>query len=138
MDAGDRLFVYGTLRAGEAARALVASHVARSVPGTVRGAMYAFPMGYPGLVDGEGAVRGELLWLSDLAAALPLLDEYEGEDFARVERSVELEDGTRVTAWCYVLSDPSSVAGAEMVPGGDWISYRAAREALGPVGPVSS
>jgi gamma-glutamylcyclotransferase (GGCT)/AIG2-like uncharacterized protein YtfP len=127
MDACDRLFVYGTLRAGEAARALVASHVARSVPGTVRGAMYAFPMGYPGLVDGEGAVRGELLWLSDLAAALPLLDEYEGEDFARVERSVELEDGTRVTAWCYVLSDPSSVAGAEVVPGGDWISYRAAR-----------
>jgi gamma-glutamylcyclotransferase (GGCT)/AIG2-like uncharacterized protein YtfP len=129
MDAGDRLFVYGTLRAGEAARALVAGHVARSVPGTVRGAMYAFPMGYPGLVDGEGAVRGELLWLSDLGTALPLLDEYEGEDFARVVRSVELADGTRVQAWCYVLADPSSVsvAGAEEVPGGDWIDYRAAR-----------
>jgi gamma-glutamylcyclotransferase (GGCT)/AIG2-like uncharacterized protein YtfP len=129
MDAGDRLFVYGTLRAGEAARALVAAHVARSVPGTVRGAMYAFPMGYPGLVDGDGAVRGELLWLADLDAALPLLDDYEGEDFARVERTVELEDGTRLTAWCYVLSDPSSVraAGAVEVPGGDWIDYRAAR-----------
>lgn len=129
MDAGDRLFVYGTLRAGEAARALVAAHVARSVPGTIRGAMYAFPMGYPGLVDGDGRVRGELLWLADLDAALPLLDDYEGEDFARVERTVELADGTRLTAWCYVLSDPSSVsaAGAVAVPGGDWIDYRATR-----------
>jgi gamma-glutamylcyclotransferase (GGCT)/AIG2-like uncharacterized protein YtfP len=127
MDAGDRLFVYGTLRAGEAARALVAAHVARSVPGTVRGAMYAFPMGYPGLIDGDGAVRGELLWLAEPGAALPLLDEYEGDDFARVVRAVELEDGTRVTAWCYVLADPASVAGAEVVPGGDWTHFRVAR-----------
>jgi gamma-glutamylcyclotransferase (GGCT)/AIG2-like uncharacterized protein YtfP len=129
MDAGERLFVYGTLRPGQAAWALVAGHVVRSVPGTVRGAMYAFPLGYPGLVDGDGTVQGELLWLADLDAALPLLDDYEGDDFARVVRAVELADGSRVTAWCYVLSDPSSVsvAGAIEVPGGDWIDVRPAR-----------
>src|SRR5688572_16273609 len=83
-DGGDRLFVYGTLRTGEAARALVASHVVRSAPATLRGELYAFALGYPGVVDGDGAVAGELLWLADLAAALPVLDAYEGDDFARV------------------------------------------------------
>jgi gamma-glutamylcyclotransferase (GGCT)/AIG2-like uncharacterized protein YtfP len=122
----DRLFVYGTLRTGEAAAALVAPHVRRARPATVAGKMYAFSMGYPGLVAGDGAVRGEVLWLADLGEALPLLDEYEGEDFARVLCTAELEDGAQVTAWCYVLADPTAVVDAEQILDGDWVRYRAA------------
>jgi len=121
----ERLFVYGTLLSGQTARALVETHVRRSVPATVPGRIYAFSMGYPGLVDGDGAVRGELLWLSDLPAAMPLLDAYEGEEFARVLRVAQLEDGTQVAAWCYVLADPTSVVDAEAILDGDWVRYRA-------------
>jgi gamma-glutamylcyclotransferase (GGCT)/AIG2-like uncharacterized protein YtfP len=118
------LFVYGTLRTGETAGALAAPHVTRSVPASVAGRIYAFPMGYPGLIDGDGRVRGELLWLADPAAALALLDAYEGEDFARVQREAWLADGSRVTAWCYVLADPTSVVDAEVILDGDWVRYR--------------
>ena len=127
MDEVDRLFVYGTLRTGEAAGALAAPHVRRSQPATVAGKLYAFSMGYPGLIAGDdGPVRGEVLWLADAAAALRDLDEYEGEDFARVLCTADLEDGTRVTAWCYVLTDPTSVIDAEPILDGDWVRYRAA------------
>ena len=123
----DRLFVYGTLRTGEAAGALAAPHVRRSQPATVTGKIYAFSMGYPGLIAGDGgAVRGEVLWLTDAATALRDLDEYEGEDFARVLCTAELGDGAQVTAWCYVLADPTSVVDAELILDGDWVRYRAA------------
>jgi gamma-glutamylcyclotransferase (GGCT)/AIG2-like uncharacterized protein YtfP len=125
-DVVDRLFVYGTLRSGQAARSLVANHVARSEPATTLGSIYAFPMGYPGMVEGDGRVRGELLWLSELAAALPLLDAYEGDDFARVLRKVRLSDGSEAWAWCYVLADPATVVHAEPIADGDWVTYRAA------------
>jgi gamma-glutamylcyclotransferase (GGCT)/AIG2-like uncharacterized protein YtfP len=122
----DRLFVYGTLCAGQTARSLVANHVARSEPATTTGCIYAFPMGYPGMIAGEGDVRGELLWLSELAAALPLLDAYEGEDFARVLRPVRRGDGSEAWAWCYVLADPATVVHAEHIADGDWVRYRSA------------
>ena len=128
-DAGDevvdRLFVYGTLCSGQTARSLVADHVARSEPATTEGRIYAFPMGYPGMVEGDGAVRGELLWLSELAAALPLLDAYEGEDFERVLRRVRRQDGSEDLAWCYVLADPTTIVHAEPIDDGDWVRYRA-------------
>jgi gamma-glutamylcyclotransferase (GGCT)/AIG2-like uncharacterized protein YtfP len=123
----DRLFVYGTLRTGEAAAALAAPHVRRAQPATVTGKIYAFSMGYPGLVASDaGSVRGEVLWLADPAAALRELDEYEGEDFARVLCAAELEGGAQVTAWCYVLTDPTSIIDAELILDGDWVRYRAA------------
>lgn len=122
-DVVDRLFVYGTLRSGQTARTLIIPHIVRFEPATLRGKIYAFPMGYPGLVDGEGEVKGELMWLSDLAAAFALLDAFEGPDFVRVLKLVKKADGTQEGAWVYFLADAAAVHLAEPIPDGDWVRH---------------
>jgi gamma-glutamylcyclotransferase (GGCT)/AIG2-like uncharacterized protein YtfP len=119
----DRLFVYGTLRSGQTARSLIAPHVTRSEPATIDGKIYAFPMGYPGLVEGDGQVVGEVVWLTDLAAALALLDAYEGTDFVRMLKQVRRGDGAIEVAWVYYLADQTTVHLAEPIPDGDWVRY---------------
>lgn len=126
----DRLFVYGSLRAGETARSLVAHYVARSERATGRGALYAFPDGYPGLLEkGGGPVTGEVLWLDGLAAALPLLDAYEGDDFVRVLAEVTTASGQTLWCWTYVLADESLVQEAERIADGDWVRWRRENDA---------
>lgn len=121
----DRLFVYGTLRAGQTARSLVANSIARTVPAYATGHIYAFPMGYPGYNEGDGSGRviGEVLWLTELAATFGLLDPYEGEAFARVIKQVTLETGEQIWAWIYTLADPASVHIGTLIPDGDWVRY---------------
>jgi len=120
----NRLFVYGTLRAGQAARSLIADHVVSAEPATARGRMFALPDGYPGFMPGpDGRVVGELMTLSDLAAAFALLDAYEGEEFQRALQEVELGDGRVLWAWCYVLASPELAEEGEPIPGGDWDAH---------------
>lgn len=122
----DRLFVYGTLRTGQTARSLVANQIDRCVKATTTGAIYAFPMGHPGFVEGDGIGRvvGEVLWLTELAATFGLLDAYEGADFARVIRKVTLEDSNeQVWAWVYALADPSTIRFGTLIEHGDWVRY---------------
>ena len=122
----DRLFVYGTLRQGQTARSLVANQIKRCEKASTTGAIYAFAMGHPGFVegDGSGTVVGEVIWLSDLAATFGLLDAYEGQDFARIIRKVTLsETNEQVWAWIYTLSDPSAVTFGARIEDGDWVRY---------------
>ena len=120
----DRLFVYGSLRTGQAARSLIANHVVGSTPATAEGRMFALPDGYPGLLPGGGTwVTGELMTLRDLAPAFALLDAYEGEEFHRALQRIRLPDGSTVWAWCYVLANAALAEGAELIPGGDWAEY---------------
>jgi gamma-glutamylcyclotransferase (GGCT)/AIG2-like uncharacterized protein YtfP len=56
--------------------------------------------GYPGLVDGEGWVSGELYRLHD-RELLPTLDRAEGYNFERGRAGVSLTDGRRSRAWVY-------------------------------------
>lgn len=130
----DRLFVYATLREGQTARSLIANQITRSAPATTAGAIYVFPMGYAGFVDhpasagpagAEPAARvvGELLWLTDLAATFGLLDAYEGEDFARVLKQVQLDSGETVWSWIYVLADADAVQHGRLLTHGDWVKF---------------
>jgi gamma-glutamylcyclotransferase (GGCT)/AIG2-like uncharacterized protein YtfP len=121
----DRLFAYATLREGQTARSLIANHIARSVPASTTGMIYAFPLGYAGFVEAEPprCVVGEVLWLTDLPATFGLLDAYEGEDFARVIRQVELATGEPVWAWIYVLADPDMARHGTLIEHGDWARY---------------
>lgn len=129
----DRVFVYGTLRSGEPARSLIANHEASAATATAWGRIYAFPDGYPGLVeatDGAGAqVVGEVIYLSELPAALPLLDAYEGSDFVRVIRAARLENGDTTWAWIYLLADPALAERATPIPDGDWVRFRSSGRA---------
>lgn len=123
----DRLFVYGTLRTSEAAHAIVAPYVTHAVRATALGTMYALPAGYPGVVaDDRGVIHGELLTLRELAAALPALDAYEGEDFTRVLAEVTTAAG-RGWAWIYVLLSSELAHGAPVITDGDWAAYVARR-----------
>lgn len=121
----DRLFVYGTLRHGQTARSLVANQITRWVKATTHGSIYAFPMGYPGYVegDGRGLVQGEVVWLTELPATFGLLDAYEGQDFVRMIRQVRLETGEEVWAWVYTLADPGAVKHGTRIDDGDWVRY---------------
>jgi len=124
----DRLFVYGSLRAGQAARSLIADHVVRAGPATTTGTLIAFPE-YPAMIDsGPETVVGELIWLRDLAAALALLDAYEGEDYRRVLKRIRLSTGEDEWGWCYVLADPALAIAGTAVPGGDWVRWVAERD----------
>lgn len=123
-DVIDRLFVYATLRQGQTARSLLAGHIARSAPASTPGAIYAFPMGYAGYVEADDArVIGELVWLTELPATFGLLDAYEGDEFARVVKQVELDTGEAVWAWIYVLSDPAAIQHGARIEHGDWARY---------------
>ena len=122
----DRLFVYGTLRQGQTARSLVANQIKRCEKASAAGAIYAFPMGHPGMVETEGAgnVIGEVIWLTELAATFGLLDAYEGQDFARVIKKVTLDDtNEQVWAWVYTLSDPAAATFGTLIEHGDWVRY---------------
>lgn len=125
-DALDRLFVYGTMRTGQTARTVIANAVVRCEPATMQGALYLFPMGFPGYVEGDdaGVVQGEVVWLTDLAATFAMLDAYEGDDFVRVIRKVQLQNEPgSVWAWVYILADDDAVRLAERIPGGDWVKH---------------
>jgi gamma-glutamylcyclotransferase (GGCT)/AIG2-like uncharacterized protein YtfP len=122
-DIVDRLFVYGTLRAGQHARSLIADHVVRAVDATTQGTLVGFD-DYPGLLDDGGTtVIGELVWLSDLAAAFALLDAYEGDDFIRVLKKVRVAEADE-WAWCYLLADPRMAADGQRIDSGDWVRWR--------------
>jgi gamma-glutamylcyclotransferase (GGCT)/AIG2-like uncharacterized protein YtfP len=119
----DRLFVYGTMRAGQSSRAVLASYVKSAVPATTRGTMYAFPSGHPGVVpDDAHVVVGELVHLDDLASALPLLDAFEGNDFMRILVEVAISSGPG-WAWIYVLASPELATIGIKVTHGDWPRY---------------
>lgn len=120
------LFVYGTLRPGVSGTAgeLVAG--LETVGGAVvRGLL--FDLGdYPGMIDGEGAVHGELLLVRD-SSRLAVLDDYEGCGearplFRRRRATARRETGEEISVWAYFYA--GSVVGAVRIPGGDYAAHR--------------
>jgi gamma-glutamylcyclotransferase (GGCT)/AIG2-like uncharacterized protein YtfP len=131
------VFVYGTLRAGEAndihraaRRHGIAAPVLVGI-GHAHGRLYDFGA-YPGLVpdpDG-GPVRGDVYRID--AALIPVLDEIE-EVFPGIEglfRSVRIEvtvnnDGREHAIDCLVYPvGENAVAGLTRIEEGDWVAYR--------------
>lgn len=132
-----RVFVYGTLRAGEvndlnraAERHGIAS---ATLVGTahIAGRLYDFGT-YPGLVldATAGPVAGDIYDIPE--ALLPVLDEieevYPGQAtlFVRETQPV-MFDGVLVDCLMYPVAD-SAVAGLARIDSGDWVAYRRARD----------
>lgn len=116
----NRLFVYGTLMRGQVRADLLDG--APALPATTHGRLYHLPAGYPALVDvREGVVHGELVTIDP--AILTALDDYEGDEYRRVVRTVRSEAGAQ-EAWCYVVRADDEAAwvarGAVYVASGRW------------------
>ncbi|NJK99323.1 MAG: gamma-glutamylcyclotransferase [Spirulinaceae cyanobacterium SM2_1_0] len=124
------VFVYGTLKPGECNYADCAPWVVAATPAWTRGELYALPLGYPALTEGDRRVEGVLLQLR-AAAALEQLDALEDYDPARSPAENEYE--RRYTpifaptgaalgrAWAYWMTRARiEAAGGQWLPSGYW------------------
>ena len=92
---GVRLFVYGSLRRGQANhRELAGASFVRSLATAPRYALVERD-GYPALVPGTGAVEGELYEVAH--EHLARLDAFEGSGYVRAQ--VTLADGSAALAY---------------------------------------
>lgn len=127
MKAPTSLFVYGTLKAGQINRGLVAGFIESCEPASIPGHLYDLGL-FPALVIGDGVVRGELLQLTEesMSAILGVLDRLEGYNPNAPERSMYIRSVVEVTtdsgghqrAYTYYYNrDPLKLRRLE---GGEW------------------
>lgn len=111
-----RVFVYGTLLAGEANHSLLANALLVGAART-RATYSLYDFGpYPALVrSGASEVVGELYQVE--AATLAVLDELEEHPEVYERRRIALAGGQR--AWTYVM-EPHQVERARLIPSGSW------------------
>ncbi len=127
------LFVYGTLRTGEANHGLLLGRTAAETPAVLTGALLYEGPGYPYAVDapGGGEVHGELIdplpeAYEAVLADLDRLEEYvpgtPGNLYERVAREVRVAAGRR-PAWVYLAGAATARAlrtDGVRIRGGDW------------------
>lgn len=118
------LFVYGTLMSDQRAFHLLADAVTRSARAALTDADLHVVSWYPLAVPGTGMVHGEVHRLDHqaYAAVLARLDEYEGDEYVRLVRPVQLPTGEQVDAWVY-LGDPTPAQALPRLEHGDWRAY---------------
>lgn len=137
------VFVYGTLRHGQGNyRHLLAGRTNREEHGATLPNHQMWSIGIPFVLDGDGTVHGDLMYLSPstYAATLRDLDRLEGYKgpglksnmYERVTRPVTLANGEVVEAYVYHASDRRAVHGFDpntLVPSGDWVAHVAPEDA---------
>jgi gamma-glutamylcyclotransferase (GGCT)/AIG2-like uncharacterized protein YtfP len=119
------IFVYGALMRGCDLHGHMAGATFIS-PATSRGKLYDAGS-YPGMIEGDGTVHGELYRFDDAAVVLEVLDEIEEYDpldtagslYVRVVRQVRLDEkGSEAPAWLYLYN--RDVKGMPQIRSGDW------------------
>ncbi|NMG46322.1 gamma-glutamylcyclotransferase [Aromatoleum toluvorans] len=97
-------FTYGSLMCEDIMSAVSGARcrfVAASLDGYRRQPVLG--QAYPGMVPAVGACVSGVLYLDLPASAWPRLDRFEGEEYARRQVVVRLQDGRLETAWTYVF-----------------------------------
>jgi gamma-glutamylcyclotransferase (GGCT)/AIG2-like uncharacterized protein YtfP len=117
------LFVYGTLRRdAETEMSLFLGRNARFVDrARATGRLYHLGS-FPGMIlsdDPRDSVIGEVHELHHPAITWPILDEYEGEDFARQMCRAQLDDGRTIDVWTYTYARDTS--GKPRIESGDYL-----------------
>jgi gamma-glutamylcyclotransferase (GGCT)/AIG2-like uncharacterized protein YtfP len=113
------LFVYGTLRprASTPWSLRLQADTLSWEPATVRGLLLRIGP-YGGLVEGDGLVHGDLLHITNAEEWFQRLDEYEGQEYGRVETPVRCVSGREAVAWAYWYTGPR---GAYLpIASGEW------------------
>ena len=109
-----RVFVYGTLMKGEANHHYYLQNETCLGKATASGFEMYDIGAFPGIVQGEGLIPGELYEVSH--ETLRKLDYLEGEGslYIRKSVSVKLSNGKKAFAWIYIYND--SVDGLKKIP----------------------
>jgi gamma-glutamylcyclotransferase (GGCT)/AIG2-like uncharacterized protein YtfP len=130
LDRTVRIFVYGTLRRGEA-NDINRRHATSLGSGKIRGFLYDLQT-CPGVLLSKAGyeVVGEIYEIP--AALIPALDELESGcgDFRRRLVQAEVGGGRSVTCFVYE-SGPGQIRDAGLIRGGDWVSHRRRLAAAG-------
>lgn len=130
---GDRLsvFVYGTLKPGEAAyRQYCEPYVVSATSAWVRGHLFHLPQGYPALTEGDRWVEGTVLSFQD-ERAIAHIDAFEDYEptlpdaenlYVRRSRSIFSSERQPLGhAWVYLMAPQQVVAlGGIAIPDGVW------------------
>jgi gamma-glutamylcyclotransferase (GGCT)/AIG2-like uncharacterized protein YtfP len=98
MPAVHRVFVYGTLRRGEANHDRIAGAL-RLGPARAVGFSLLDMGPYPGMRPGSGVVFGELYAVDD--RHLEALDDFEGHPHLFKRSTITLADGSKAEAWLW-------------------------------------
>jgi gamma-glutamylcyclotransferase (GGCT)/AIG2-like uncharacterized protein YtfP len=85
MEAGLRVFVYGSLKPGEINDWVYAGSTLEAQTAIAYGQLYALPLGYPAMTSGKSLVYGYLLSFASLDI-LPILDQFEQHDLEALKR----------------------------------------------------
>ena len=137
-----RVFVYGTLMQGMENHSLLAPYVKTLFPATLQGRLaHLTQEGYPMLFSGIETVQGELVDLTDEAAALALLDPLEGfigpgepqNLYERCQLMATDRQGKAMEAWVYICPPAAESrwwATGEPVANGDWRAFFVDRKKL--------
>jgi len=105
-----RLFVYGTLAPGRVNHKILENISGCWEDATLRGTLHqkgwGVEMGYPGIIPSENGdeVKGFLFSSEELTNNWLMLDKFEGEGYERIEVSVTVKKGNKVSAFVYALS----------------------------------
>ena len=115
-----RVFVYGSLMAGEGNHCVISKGRFMGIARTSHG-FSLYDLGrFPGMVaSGSGKVQGELFEVD--AQLLASLDAFEGHPRFYQRTTITLEDGSQADA--YLLTE-AKVRGRSVVPSGSWRSHR--------------
>lgn len=128
----EKVFVYGSLRTDFWNYDKVLKNRVRHVQeGSIEGALYHLPAGYPAVIDGKDRVYGEVFTLSkdNVIKSLDVLEGYTGEGennlYERKKCKVRLADGTEEMCWVYLYADKSEARkSGRLVSHGDWKVFK--------------
>jgi len=130
-DSAIRVFVYGTLKPGEANyQPYCAGKVTANRPACTIGQLFDLPLGYPAMTPGNGWVYGNLLEFDDgnVLAAIDALEGYDPQgppqanDYLRLALQVYTPTGEPLgSAWGYMMSvEQAREWGGTLLRSGNW------------------
>jgi gamma-glutamylcyclotransferase (GGCT)/AIG2-like uncharacterized protein YtfP len=132
----EMVFVYGTLMSGFGNHRRLESRTILVGNGVTEGRLYHLGF-YPGLIEGDGPVEGEVYRIIDgkVIESLDALEGYYGAGagnlYRRVSCEVRLDNGDVCRCWTYVYEDAEeAIQNGILVEDGSWRRFMRRKETL--------